>query len=409
MLSVSGTMRVAEGTVTNTGERSLPVARPRFQRGYLRLRSGNWELRYRDDLFDAAGKLHRRHRSVVLGRFSHKKQALRAAEAFLRPLNQGTCRPQMDITLSDFWSRYFEPEVLPTLKFSTRRLYRCLARKHLLPWAGEWKLSNFTPVQIQQFVGLKQREGYSPQTLRHLKNLLSNTLGIAVSWGWLTANPVRNIKLPAMERIRESRVLSVDDVTKLCGSLPDAESVILLLGVLTGLRVGELLALRIQDVDLSAGFLYVRRDVYCGHVGTPKTKAGERRVPLASILFPSLQRWLKVRLALSEWFFPSERGTPLRDRNVLTRRIWPVCDRLDIPRFGWHSLRHTFSTIAANAGVPLPVLKLLLGHGGSDVTMLYVHGLEGEARAAVEKVAGVLCPSVPKVYPSGVLGAGMIQ
>lgn len=161
------------------------------------------------------------------------------------------------------------------------------------------------------------------------------------------------------------------------------------------MRIGELLALCVQDVDLFKAVVYVRRNVYCGHEGTPKTKSGERRIPLAALLLPLLSDWLKVREGQSEWLFPSQAGTPLHDRNLLRRRVWPVCDRLKIPRFGWHSLRHTFATVAANNGVPLPVLKLLLGHTGSDVTMLYVHSLEREARQAVETVAGVLFPSVP--------------
>ena len=96
--------------------------------------------------------LGRVHRSVVLGSFTKKKEALREAERHLRPLNHGAFRPQATITLDEFWHRYFVPEMLPTLKISTRKLYVSLAGKHLLPYFGAVRLIEIQRVQIQHFV-----------------------------------------------------------------------------------------------------------------------------------------------------------------------------------------------------------------------------------------------------------------
>ncbi len=139
---------------------------------------------------------------------------------------------------------------------------------------------------------------------------------------------------------------------------------------------GAALGLQVSDLDLADRFFYVRRNVYRGHVqSAPKTPAGERWVPIASSVIPALEAWLHVRSDDSEWLFPNEAGKPYYERNLLRRKLWPVCDRLGIPRFGWHSLRHTFSTYGGNSGVPLPVLQYLLGHANVETTMLYTHPL----------------------------------
>jgi integrase len=397
------TIPPADKTRENTGERNFPVPRGRHQDGHFRKRGKKYELRFREYFVNPDGTITYRHRSVVLGAFKKKKLAQESDEAarLLREVNQGARQPQFDITFSDFWFQYFEPEIVSTKKHSTRRLYRILARKHLLPALGKKKLPDISRLEVQQLIGEKHRQGKSPQTLRHLRNLLSNVFGVAVSWSWLNDNPARDIRLPAMERVRKARTLTQDEAERLPEALENPVRLILLMGLLTGLRIGELLALRVEDVDLSRGLVYVRRDVYCGQVGSTKTPSSERRVPLARVLLPFIHAWLAVRSAQSEWLFPSEAGTPFQDRNLLRRKLWPACDRLEIPRFGWHSLRHTFVTVALSNGVPLPVVKAIVGQKGSDVTMLYFHSLEPEARRAVETVAGVLCPTVPKVenYP----------
>ena len=107
-----------------------------FQRGKV------WVLRYREDFIKPDGTLGRRQPSIVLGAFTLKKEALRAAEVYLRPFNSGAIRPQSTITLNDFWHVHFVPDILPTLKISTRKLYCSLAKKHVLPYFGKQRLSD---------------------------------------------------------------------------------------------------------------------------------------------------------------------------------------------------------------------------------------------------------------------------
>jgi integrase len=116
-----------------------------------------------------------------------------------------------------------------------------------------------------------------------------------------------------------------------------------------------------------------------------------------------------MRPASSDWLFPSAAGTPLRDRNLLRRHLWPACAHLGLPRFSWHSLRHTISTLNGNAGVAVPILQSLLGHASAETTMVYTHPLEDVKRRVVEDLALLLFPNVPSEQKLVMKGSKLIQ
>lgn len=386
------------------------MARRRFQKGCLFKKGKNWVLRYREDVLNSEGTLTRTHRCVVLGEFESKKAARRTADSHMLQFNDGTRLPHAAITFEDFWNNYFTKEVLPNRKFATDQVYRRLAKVHLLPSFGPQKLSDITRFDVQRFIGLKQRQGYAPKTLAHLRSLLSKVFSVAVKWNWLSANPATSIELPPMQKRRETRLLNPVEITTLSQNLTDPARTVFVLAVLAGLRIGEILALQLDDIDLARGLVCVQRNVYRGHIqDSPKTRTSERRIPLAGFALASLRRWLANRPAKSVWLFPSAAGKPFYDRNLLRRDVWPVCEKQQIPKFGWHSLRHTFSTYNGNSGVPMPVLQSLLGHTSPETTMIYTHPLEDAQRGAVEKLAGILFPNVPSGHGRRERGATRTQ
>jgi len=370
------------------------VARPRFQKPHVYYRNGKAYTRFREDVLLADGTLSRKHRCVTLGEFEKKKDALRAAEVLLRPLNSATFQPQSVIALREFWDGYFVPGILPTLKHSTRKMYASLMGKHLLPYFGKQKLAEIGAVRVQQFIVQKHGAGYSVQTVGHLRDVLSKIFETARSWGMVQTNPSRGAKLPPIERVRQSRVLASEEIGRLVQALREPARTVFFVGVTLGLRIGELLALRLEDVDLARDKLYVRRDVYRGHVQSPKTRASEREFDLSPLHVRWLREYLLHRKIQSDWLFPSGAGTVLDDRTLLRREILPVCKRLAIARFGWHALRHTFATIADNHGVPISVTQSLLGHTSVNTTLIYAHAQREAKREAVAKVAGVLFSDV---------------
>jgi integrase len=198
-----------------------------------------------------------------------------------------------------------------------------------------------------------------------------------------------------MERVRRARVLAVTEITKLLEVLREPVRTMFILALGLDLRIGELLPLRLEDLDWSLGVLHVRRDYYRGHLQTPKTARSERLFKLPRLVADVLKQYLSERAGNSDLLFPNAAGTIFNDRNLMWREVESVCDRLGIPRFGWHSLRHTFSTIAENNRVPVSVVQSLLGHTSPATTMLYAHAQDDAKQSALEVISGVLFPNVP--------------
>jgi integrase len=377
------------------GSEAFPMARRRWQGGCIFKRSKNWILRYREDVLNPDGSIRRKHRSLVLGSLHSKTEARRAAEAYLQPLNGNSRRPVAAISLADFWQNHFARDILLTLKKNTRLLYTNLFSNRVRPILGKVPICELTQPEIQHLVTLKQQAGYSTQTLAHIRNLLGKVLGTALSWGWVRENAARGVKLPSMQRRRQARVLTAEEIAKLAAALREPAQTVVLLGVLTGLRIGELLGLRVEDVGFGTCTLHVRRSICRGEIGTPKTPESEREIPLPRQLADLLKHYLASRPVHSEWLFPTSIGTFQNDRTLFLRQVQPVTRELGLPHFSWHSLRHTFSTHSGNHGVSVPVLQSILGHASPKTTMIYTHALQDAQRQAVEKLAGVLFPIVP--------------
>jgi hypothetical protein len=151
------------------------MARRRFQNGWILKKGRNFVLRYREDVRLPDGTMTRVQRSVTLGPLAGKREAMKEATERLREINSGTRQPQSAMTFVEFWHRHFNPEVASKRKVSTQQMYRHLGTKHLLPYFGKHRLCDLEEWDVQDFINLKQRQNYSTQTLRHFRNMLSNS------------------------------------------------------------------------------------------------------------------------------------------------------------------------------------------------------------------------------------------
>ncbi len=165
------------------------------------------------------------------------------------------------------------------------------------------------------------------------------------------------------------------------------------LAILSGLRRGELFALRWKDIDERARLLTVREAVYDGTFGSPKTEAGSRQIPLSDMAFRLLGDW-KAQAGKAEpdtLVFGTRQGTPISPNNVLRRSVFPACGRLGLPHATWLTFRRTYSSWSHDKGVPGKVVAQLMGHANVDTTLnVYTQVLDGSVRDAVEKIAGEL-------------------
>src|ERR1700687_244586 len=187
---LSATVLAAEKLERGTEKREESVARPRWQQGWVVQRGKGkkkvWVGRYREDVIGEDGTRRRRARSVVLGpvRTVSKRQAQRKLSELLAAINQGTHKPEVMITFERFVLERFEPNILPTLRYSTARLYRHLIRRHLLPFFGGMRMSEIGPADVQMFLtGVSKR--VSSRSVLSLRNRLSKIFATAALWEYV--------------------------------------------------------------------------------------------------------------------------------------------------------------------------------------------------------------------------------
>lgn len=303
----------------------------------------------------------------------------------------------------DFVCSQWEPAILPTLKFATQRNYRHLVRRHLFPVFGDQPLRDIKRQHIQGFVTEKMtRQKFSWKTSLHLRNLVSKIFTTAVDWEYVPANPASGVKLPPRPLRQPLRFLTVDEVTRLLRALEEPERTLVLTAVLTGMRIGELLALRWRNVDFERKIIRVREAVYEGHNSTPKTQGGIRDVPIGPALEEALhQHSAWSRTSDDSLVFSSRSGTHLRPGNLLRRHLQAACAKVKLPRFSWHDFRRTHATLLSDMGEPLKTAQAQLGHASLSTTAeLYAQAVPASQRAAIErleKTVGLLVdPSGPK-------------
>jgi len=192
-----------------------------------------------------------------------------------------------------------------------------------------------------------------------------------------------------------------DQVRKLLTEIQEPYRSIILVAVLTGLRRGELFALRWGAVDLDQGVLQVRESVYNGHFSTPKTHSSVRQIPLSSPLAELLRRrkTLAGDTCPEALVFATRKGTPLSPQNILKRVIHPTCVRLKMPRVGWHTFRHTHATLLNELGESVKTAQAILGHSDIATTLqVYTHPVPASVSHAEERLAQkLLDPKGPKL------------
>jgi integrase len=203
-------------------------------------------------------------------------------------------------------------------------------------------------------------------------------------------NPALGVELPEKRQVREKRVLMPEQVARLLAVLREPIRTMVLLAVLTGLRVGEILALRWQDVDLVGGELRVVQAVYRGCLGSPKTRGSRRTIPLPQSVTLALKNLAQRSHGMTPeaLVFPSRKGTVLNDTNLLLRVLKPAGKLIGAPWISWHTFRRTHATLLQLAGGSAKDAQAQLGHSQITTTLgIYTMPIPAHQREAVEKLS----------------------
>lgn len=296
----------------------------------------------------------------------------RGAEQYERELRQAL--------LNGAHTRGAPPPEVPTVKGFTERFLTyssnhnkasTLAAKqqlldsHLLPAFGNLRLDRVGQADIESFKARKRKEGLSPKTINNALTVLRTLFAVAVEQEVLQHAP--RVKLLKAEK-PEFDFLTFEEAERLIAAAEPSWRAMVLVGLHTGLRRGELIALQWDAVDLVAGRLVVKRNVWRGHFGSPKG-GRSREVPLNAVALDALKVHRHLR---GPFVFCDDQGAFLKNdtcRNAILR----ASKRAGLRPIGWHTLRHSFASHLVMRGVPLKAVQELLGHASIEMTMRYAH------------------------------------
>lgn len=372
---------------------------------------GRWEGRL--DLGYIDGK---RRRKAVYG--NTKADVIRQLRAMADQRDKGTLSTQRDVRLSDFLRSWLESSE-HSLRPKTYVTYKMYAENHIRPSLGHVFLRKLTPDHVQTMMNRKMADGLAAQSVVHIRAILRRALNRAIRLGLVTQNVAALADPPKVER-REVNTLTVDQAKRLVIAMRgDRLRGLYLLAVLTGLRQGELLGMRWQDVDFGRSLVNVtvalQRQNGELRLVPPKTAKSRRAVALTGWGHQVLkQRWVAQEeerwVAGSRWVdtglvFTSRHGTPLESGNVL-RAFKGLLRKAGVPQMRFHDLRHSCATLLVAAGVPPRIVMEILGHSQISLTMnTYTHVSVELQREALAKLDEMLRDAPDQKADDGPAGA----
>ena len=334
------------------------------------------------------------------------------------------------MTLEAWLTLCLETYIKRNIKQSTYSSYESYIRVHLVPALGKIRLQELTPRLLQDYYNYKADvEKLSPKTIRNINLFLHRALDFAASEGYISSNPASAVNLPSGERPK-IEILTRDEQMQLVrASYQHRYGIFVRLVLFTGLRMGELLGLRWEDVDFQGRFLHIQRTLNRLRktvqptnpneptteivIQTPKSQNSIRTIPLLPQVLQDLQNWKAIQQTDSVAAGGNYIETGMIVTNPFGGHIEPrtfkdyynqILAMAGLRHFTFHALRHTFATRALEQGMDVKTVSIILGHASVSFTMdTYTHVLNDhkqESMALMEDLFNATQTASPdQVYP----------
>ncbi len=366
-------------------------------------KDGRWEARY--TVHTAEGP----KRKVLYGK-TRAAVSAKLTKA-MADRDGGLVFDSSDSTVGDYLDRWLSDAVRGTERESTFSRDKYLVTNHVKPALGRLKLKNLNALHLQSLYRDRLDSGLSGSTVQKVHHVLHKALSQAVKWNLIPRNPADAAKAPSASS-KEMHALSVYKARRLLEvARNDRLEALYVLAVHTGMRRGELLGLKWEDVDLDGSTIRVRRTltrIDNGRrlaLGEPKTKKSRRTVRLNTRAVEALQRH-RARQAEEKLkagglyqdqglVFAGEIGNLINPSNLRQRSFAPLLKRADLPQITFHDLRHTCASLLFSKNVHPKFVQELLGHASVAITLdTYSHmlpGMGGEAADAIGEALDECC------------------
>jgi len=373
--------------------------RQRVQFGWVSLKARKkgpdvWVLRYRENLPDGSSI----RRSVAIGtveEYPNESQARKAALSCLLSMNAEPANGP-PVSFGAIIHRYLTEEIPE--RPSTASRYRCWLKNHVEPKWRDSPIEQIKPLLVEEWL---KKLNLAPKSKSHLKNLMRVLFNAAMRWELIPyqLNPMSLVRVKdSSKRQQEPKALSVDEFRRVLENIPEPFRTMCIVAMCLGLRVSEILSLRWNDIDWEGLRLEVRQAYVYGKQGDVKTKASHRWMPLDRSLAERLRQH-KARVAplakSEDWIFANpETGKPYWPGRIQENWLVPAAEKAGIGRIGWHSFRHSHSTLLHALGVDLKVQQELLRHADIRTTMnIYTQAVPTALREANSKVVRLVLPA----------------
>ncbi len=391
------------------------MRRTSYQHGSLKLadrKKGNvWEFRWREVQID--GSI--RRKNIVIGtidEFPNHSAAQAAVDAIRFEINQQT--PQQLIknisfeTLVNHYREHELPNIFNKTKpvpdateedrksYATQVTYDGYLRKWVLPRWRSCRLSEIKAVDVEKWLKTLcfQKTGVllARGSKAKIRNIMSALYSHAIRWEWADRNPITSVRQSA-KRQKAPEILTPEEIVGILKELPEPLRTMIELDAFTGLRRGELIGLRWEDVDFESLVLHVRRSVVAMVEGAPKTEASQKDVPLDAQLADCLFAWKQrsVYTQPGDWVFasPHMKGCQPYWPSTLWRYYGrPAVKRAKVGKnVSYHTFRHTFGTLLNANGENPKVVQELLRHASLKVTTdVYMQAVSPQKREAQSRL-----------------------
>jgi len=318
---------------------------------------------------------------------------------------EGISYSEENITVGDYLDKWLKGSVRGSVRQSTFDRYESAIRLHIKPALGKLKLKKLTPLHVQGFYQDRLDAGLAPATVHKLHAILHQTLDQAVRWHMIPRNVAKAVKAPRPAP-KEMSTLSAEETRRLFEAARGEKlEALYVLTVHTGMRQGELLALKWQDVDLENAAISVRRTLTKSGsrllLGEPKTKKSRRTIRLTEAVVRALREHLTRQMEdmqrLGDLYrdqglvFSSEVGTLINPTNLRKRSFTPLLKRAGLPSIRFHDLRHTCATLLLSRNVHPKYVQELLGHASIAITLdTYSHVIPGMGDHAAKAMEDAL-------------------
>jgi integrase len=326
---------------------------------------------------------------------------------------QGTLITAPEQTVAQFLNDWLENTQKESVRARTYERYEEIIRLHIVPVLGRHQLQKLTAQHLQAFYTRKRKEGLSPTTITVFHSVLHKALDCAVKWSLVPRNVCELVSPPRRARF-EVQTLTAEQIQKLLETARGhSMEALFCLALATGMRRGELMALKWQDIDFATNTLQIRRTLSRipsklsaekgkGFEETePKTKQSRRSVVIAPFAVEALKhhrvRQLEAKLKAGpawqehDYVFCTSVGTHLNPTRDILDQLKILLKQAGLPDMRFHDLRHSSATLLLSAGIHPKVVQEILGHSQISMTMdIYSHVLPTMQEEAMSKLNDII-------------------